>query len=155
MFKALLRRIAEAVWGTIENEQELTDLSIRIPVGYLVACRRAHGQRKRHTPKRRRQRKVKAENTGLKQKLADTEADHSKELISTTTEIKELKEELEATKAERDQERAARVAAETNIQELQAKNSSLAKTWLTCPRNLEEKQGFHILNSDRTQSMTM
>lgn len=53
MFKALLRRIVEAVQGAIENEQERTDLSIRIPVGHLVVCRRAG--KKRHTPRRRRQ----------------------------------------------------------------------------------------------------
>lgn len=53
MFKALLRRIVEAVQGAVANEQERVDLSIRIPVGYLVACRRAG--KKRHTPRRQRQ----------------------------------------------------------------------------------------------------
>lgn len=53
MFKALLRRIVEAVQGAVANEQERVDLSVRIPAGYLVACRRA--------PKPRRQRRDKAE----------------------------------------------------------------------------------------------
>ena len=142
MFKALLRRIAEAVRGAIDNEQEQTDLSIHIPVGYLVALRRAHGQRKRHTPKRRRQRRDKAENADLRQKLADIEAECSKTVDQHNKEIRELKEELEATKAERDQERAARNAAETDIQELQEKNSNLAKNLADVSKELERKTRF-------------
>ncbi len=53
MFKALIRHIVEAVRGAIENEQERVDLSVRIPAGYLVACRRA--------PKPRRQPRDKVE----------------------------------------------------------------------------------------------
>ena len=142
MFKALLRRIAEAVRGAIENEQERTDLSIRIPVGHLVAFRHAHGQRKRHTPKRRRQRRDKAENADLRQKLADIEAEYSNTVNQHNKEIKELKEELGITKAERDQERAARNAAETDIQELQAKNSNLAKNLADVSKELERKTRF-------------
>ncbi len=142
MFKALLRRIAEVVRRAIENEQERTDLSIRIPVGHLVAFRRAHGQRKRHTPKRRRQRRDKAENAELKKHIADIESEGSKRVDQHNKEIKELKEELEVTKAERDQERAARNAAETDIQELQAKNSNLAKNLADVSKELERKTRF-------------
>ena len=78
MFKALIRRIVEAVRGAIEKEQERVDLSVRIPAGYLVACRRAHGQRKRHTPKHRRQRRDKADNADLRKQIAEINSEKEK-----------------------------------------------------------------------------
>ena len=140
MFKALLRRIVEAVQGAIENEQERTDLSIRIPVGYLVACRRAG--KKRRTPRRRRQRKVQAENAGLRQKIATTEAEGSQKSDRLNKEIKALKEELEAAKAKRDQEHDARKAAETLVQELREQKSSLEKDLADVSKELERKTKF-------------
>ena len=142
MFKALLRRIAEVVRRAIENEQERTDLSIRIPVGHLVAFRRAHVQRKRHTPKRRRQRRDKADNADLRKQIAEINSEKEKMAEQHNEKIKELEEELEATKAERDEERAARNTAETDIQELQAKNSNLAKNLADVSKELERKTRF-------------
>ena len=140
MFKTLVRRIVEAVRGAIANEQERTELSVRIPAGYLVACRRAG--KKRRTPRRRRQRKVQAENVGLKQKIAATEAEGSQKTDELNKEIKELEEELEATKAKRDREHDARKAAETLVQELQAEKSSLKKDLADVSKELKRKTRF-------------
>ena len=142
MFKALIRRIVEAVRGAIANEQERVDLSVSIPVGHLVACRRAHGQRKRHTPKRRRQRRDKADNDELKKRLAEIESEKTKILDQHGKEIKCLKGDLDATKAERDQARADHNAAETDIQELQAEKSRLEKDLADVSKELERKTRF-------------
>ena len=85
MFEALLRRIVEAVRGAIENKQERTDLSIRIPVGYLVACRRMHGQRSRR-PKMRRGRGK------------NTEVSLAKQLTGVKSRNEQIKEENDELK---------------------------------------------------------
>ena len=142
MFKALIRRIVEAVRGAIENEQERTDLSVRIPAGYLVACRRAHVQRKRHTPKRRRQRREKVENADLKKHVAHIESEGSKKAAQLNEKIRELKEDLETIKAQRDQERDARNAAENRVQELKEKKFILEKDLADVSKKLERKTRF-------------
>ncbi len=142
MFKTLLRRIVEVVQGAVANEQERTDLSVRIPAGYLVACRRAHGQRKRHTPKRRRQRRDKAENAESKRRLAEMGSEKAKTLDQHDKEIKCLKGDLDAAKAERDQEHDARKAAETLVQKLQTEKSRLAKNLADVSKELERKTKF-------------
>ena len=142
MFKALIRRIVEAVRGATANEQERTDLSIRIPAGYLVACRRVHGQRKRHTPKRRRQRRDKADNADLRKQIAEINSEKEKMAEQHNKEIQALEEKLEVTKTERDRERADRVAAETDIQKLQEKNSNLAENLTGVSKELERRKRF-------------
>ena len=142
MFKALLRRIVEAVQGAIENEQEQTDLSVRIPVGYLVACRRAHGQGKRHTRKSRRQRRDKADNAELRKQIAEINSEKEKISEQHNKEVDELNEALEAAKAERDQENAARNAAENCVQKLREKKSSLESDLADVSKELERRMRF-------------
>ena len=142
MFKALIRRIVEVVRGTIANEQERVDLSVRIPAGYLVACRRAHGQRKRHTPKRRRQRRDKAENDELRKQIAEINSEKEKMAEQHNKEIQALEEKLEVTNTERDQARADHNAAENRVQKLREKKSSLAKNLANVSKELERRKRF-------------
>ncbi len=142
MFKSLLRRIVEAVQGAIGNEQGQTDLSIRIPVGYLVACRRAHGQRKRHTRKSRRQRRDKVDNAGLMKQIAEINSEKEKMAEQHNKEVEELNEALEAAKAKRDQEHDARKAAENRVQKLREKKSVLEKDLDDVSKELKRKTRF-------------
>ena len=114
MFKSLIRRIVEAAQVTIANEQERTDLSVRIPAGYLVACRRAG--KKRHTPRRRRQQ---GESRSLDSRIP---VDSKRTNVQSKRHIPERQHQRKNANSKKPDDQFSK-----NIKSLQTKNSSLAK----------------------------
>ncbi len=131
---------------SVTEPQAAADARIKELEAALVATKDQHAQ----------------EQANFEEHLADIKARHARELESRSSavrgatiqarrkgreeerarnegHIKKLEQELIDTKAERERERAARIAAETNAQEPQAGNSSLAKNLAALKAELERE----------------